>query len=48
MATTRSPFVFKCEVGTINMFLPEDLNLHTGFTGTAVLVYILESSHEGL
>lgn len=48
MATTRSPFVFKCEVGTINMFLPEDLKLHTGFTGTAGLVYILESSHEGL
>lgn len=48
MATTRSPFVFKCEVGTTNMFLPEDLNLHTGFTGTAGLVYILESSHEGL
>lgn len=48
MATTSSPFVFKCEVGTINMFLPEDLNLRTGFTGTAVLVYTLEPSHEGL
>lgn len=39
-------FVFKCEVGLLSRLVPEDLRLCTGWSRTAVLIYILESSHE--